>query len=215
MKKYAFITIVVTFLFQLNAQKFDIFEIQWGLNAEQLQQYLTEKNVEIKEFAYYSIRSGKDQAVDLQTSSFIKYSAESYLLYDHINSLLIFTFYNSNGTLEGLQLSKVEIYLKRKDHNGLPVNIRSIFKNQISVFCEKNDIILKTSEENEIFRQYDYEINLDNIYVSFMANIGDNRLNRNESLYISLENNELQSMLLQKEVSIQSKKDEIINGSEE
>lgn len=207
----ALLLILLTPLFSHEKEPI-LFELGWGSSLKSVAVKVMDKGLRLSKLKYYSIRPGRDQVVDLKTQSFLKYSTSGTPFYEEIESNIIFTFYNSNGTIDGLELSKIEVYIKNRDKKGLFVNIRSIYKNQLSKFCEDYKVTLKKPEESYIMRKYDYEVTVNGIYVNFVANTGDNRLSSDEALFISYEKNSLQNKMLKRELELQSEKSRLLNG---
>lgn len=189
-----------------------LFELEWGSSLKSVVAKVADQSLRLSKLKYYSIRPGRDQVVDLKTQAFLKYSTKGTPFYEEIESDIIFTFYNSNGTIDGLELSKIEIYIKNRDKKGLFVNIRSIYKNQLSKFCEDYDVTLKKREESFAMKKYDYEVTVNGVYVNFVANTGDNRLSSDEALFVSYENNSLQNKMLKRELELQSEKSRLLNS---
>lgn len=214
MKRAALTTLLLILLTPLFAHEKEpiLFELGWGSSLKSVSAKVKDKSLRLSKLNYYSIRPGRDQVVDLKTQAFLKYSTSGTPFYEEIESDIIFTFYNSNGTIDGLELSKIEIYIKNRDKKGLFVNIRSIYKNQLSKFCEDYKVTLKKPEESFIMRKYDYEVTVNGIYVNFVANTGDNRLSSDEALFISYEKNSLQNKMLKRELELQSEKSRLLNG---
>lgn len=190
-----------------------LFGLKWGSSLTSVKAALVNNNLNLDRLKYYSIRPGRDQVVDLKSQAFLKYSTKGTPLYDEIATDVIFTFYNSDGTLEGLKLSKIELYLKNRDKKGLFVNVRSIYKNQLSKFCEDYKVSLKTGEERFAVSRYDYEVTVNGIYVNFVANTGDNRLDKEEALFISYENSSLQNLMLKRELELQLEKNRLLGDN--
>ena len=120
----------------------------------------------------------------------------------NIPAEIIFTFYNQERQKSKLKLSKVELYLSKRDKNNVSIDIKSIFRTFIGIFCENYGVYLESSLERNIFTNYSYQVTVNGIYVNFMANIGENKLEENESIFISYENNELQNLILKREVDL-------------
>ena len=57
---------------------------------------------------------------------------------------------------------------------------------------------LKYSQERNIFRNYDYQVTVNGIYVNFIANIGENILDKKQSIFISYESNKYKNLILKK-----------------
>ena len=103
-------------------------------------------------------------------------------------------------------LEEVEVYLKKRYADRSWVNTKSVFKSLISFFCENYEVTLKQNDENMIFTRYDYEIIINGIYVTFAADIGNNRLSADDSIYFTYENNNIKNMILKKDLEVEKEK---------
>lgn len=183
-----------------------IFQLEWGSSFSTVQNNLIKNNTGLSRLEYYAIIPGISELDSLKTSASVKYISKGSPFFD-IESEVIFTFYNSNNTQNGLKLSKIEVYMKNKDIYNKWVYTTSVFRNLITLFCENYKVRLSRDEEKWVFQNYNYEVTINGVYAEFLANVGNDRLARDESIYFSYENNDIQNAMLRKEIEIEKMKD--------
>lgn len=211
MKRIFLISILtIVFLYNLSAQNKipRLFKLDWGITYSQVSDKILNKDVALSPLKHYPIYKGKSELDDIKLSSFVKYQSEGSPFFD-IPSTVIFTFYNPDNLKNRLQLSKVEVYLSKKDNYRLTIDTKSVYKNLISIFCENYGVDLKLDDERNIFTTYSYQITLNGIHAIFTANIGDNILDNNEAIFFSYESNHYQNLILKKEIDLLKEKDNI------
>ncbi|HBD96139.1 MAG: hypothetical protein A2015_07400 [Spirochaetes bacterium GWF1_31_7] len=198
--------ILLTFTFFSQGKEIPkVLKLEWGSGLKDIQRTISTKEAGLSTLKFYQTVAGKDELTELRTSSQVRYvSTGSPFL--NIPSDVIFTFYNSNNTIDGLKLAKVEVYLKKRYADRSWVNTKSVFKSLISFFCENYEVTLKQNDENMIFTRYDYEIIINGIYVTFAADIGNNRLSADDSIYFTYENNNIKNMILKKDLEVEKEK---------
>lgn len=215
MKKYFVLIVLITLYSSLSLFSQEdnstpmLFRLEWGTSYNSVKNRIINSNIGLADLKYYQIFPGRNELTDLKTSAYVKYISNGTPLFKDIPSDVIFTFYNSSGTIEGLQLSKIEVYMKKKDKAGLWINTRTIYRNLITLFCENYKILLTRDDESVIFTKYNYEVTINGIYVNIFSNMGDNRLNNDEAIFLSYENTKLQRMILQKEIQLDREREKI------
>lgn len=187
-----------------------VLKLDWGIGIREVQRIVTSRDTGLSTLKFYQTAAGRDELTELRTGSQVRYIANGSPFLN-IPSDVIFTFYNSNNTLDGLQLAKVEVYLKKRYADRTSVNVRSVFKSLISFFCENYEIVLRKQEEDLILTRYDYEVIINGVYVTFAADIGNNRLSSDDGIYFTYENNNLKNMILKKDLEIEKEKMRITN----
>ena len=115
--KNVLILFVFVSIFNISAQNKipKLFRIDWGSTYSQVSDKISNKDVGLSPLKHYSIYKGRGELDDLKLSSFVKYQSEGSPFFS-IPSTVIFTFYNPDNSKNRLFLSKVEIYLSRKDN---------------------------------------------------------------------------------------------------
>jgi hypothetical protein len=215
MKKNILLCIYLLFCSLLFSQNFipKLFQLEWGLNFEQVQNQISKSDIGLGKLNYYSILQGRDLNTDLMTSASVKFNAKGSPFFG-IPAEVIFTFYNPSRNINYLQLSKIEIYLSRKDNNDIWVDAKQVYKDLLKIFIKNYDIELNYTLNKNIYSNYDFQITINGIYVNFIANVNtNNAIIKDKSLYINYENNQFQSMILKKEIDLleQTNKKEGVN----
>ncbi len=176
--------------------------VEWGHNLNSCKNKLRQVVTGLTEFRFYPIRDGSTESNELRNGSNLKYIADGVPFFN-IPAEIILTFYNSNGTIAGLQLSKIELYLMGKDTNNAAIDSRSVFRDLVRLFCEKYGIRLTPDLERNIFTNYNYTVTVEGISVNFLVNTAINRSDNRRSLFISYQNEPIQNQILRKEIEIQ------------
>jgi hypothetical protein len=185
-----------------------MFQLNWGSSFNTVQSRIRQSDVGLGTLYHYQIYPGRGELDDLKSSSYVKYSSEGAPFFS-IPAEAIFTFYNPENDKNRLQLSKVEVYMKNRDRDGVFVDIKALFKNFIRLFCDNYGVCLNYDMERMIFKNYDYEVTVNGVYVNFMGNVGDKMLSRDESAFISYESNKLQNAILKREIEIEKERSTI------
>ncbi len=179
----------------------ELFQLKWGSGFEKVQNEINKKNIGLGKLKYYSIIEGRDESFELRNSFSIKYNSNGSPFFN-IPSNVHFTFYNPTGKKEDLKLAKIEVFLNKKDKEDLWVDYKATFKKFLKLFFEIYELKLDYTLERQIYTNFEYKVTLNDIYVHFIANSGNNALYNDTSVYLSYESNKYQNLILkaQKEI---------------
>ncbi|HOV15112.1 MAG TPA: hypothetical protein PK771_12560 [Spirochaetota bacterium] len=210
MKKILLFFVFALIIVNLNGQSKipRLFKLDWGLSFSSVADKISNKDVGLTPMKHYPIYKGRSEIDDLKLSSFIKYQSDGAPFFD-IPSSVIFTFFNPDGSKNRLQLSKIEVYLARKDSNKISIDVKSTYRNLISIFCENYGVSLKLEDEKAIFSNYNYQVSINGIFVNFTANIETISFAEKEAIFFSYESSEYQRLILKKEIELTKEKDDV------
>ncbi len=178
-----------------------LFGAEWGDGVTSLKNVMTSSVKNFNSFKYYPINAGATENSDLKNLPALKYTFKGEPFFG-VPADIILTFFNSNSSLQGLELSKIEVYMSSRDTKNIQIDSRSVFKDFIRLFCEKYRIHLNADLERNIFTNYNYIVTVNGVTVNFMANSGDLRLDKMNSIFISYENNALRNSILKRELEL-------------
>ncbi len=182
-----------------------LFMLEWGITPAEVEKKISNKSIGLSDFSHYQGIARRDEISDLKLSSNIMYKASGSAILN-IPSEVIFTFYNSNNTQGGLKLSKDEVFLKKKYQDKTWVSVKSVFRSLIAFFCENYNIKLTQKDEESVYSRFDYEVVVNGVYANFIADIGNGRLSKDDSVFITYENNALKNQILKKELDTEKAK---------
>jgi len=198
------ILIIASFNIEAKGKTPLMFGLNWGSTFFDVLDKISMKDVGLSPMKHYPISKGRGETDDLKLSGYVKYQSEGTPFFD-IPSTVIFTFFNPSGSKNRLFLSKIEVYLDRRDVSKIPIDIRATFRNLIMVFCENYNIKLKFDEERILFSNYSYQTTVNGVFVNFFANTETISFNKRDAIYLSYENNEYQRLIVAKDNELNNK----------
>ncbi len=175
-----------------------LFDLHWGAGLEDVKSAINSLSDDKGSLKYYNVFEGRNEMTDLRSQASIKYYTDD-LDYNNIPSRVVFTFYNPQFKKSGLQLSKIEVFMKRKDNDNVWVDIKAVFEDILKKFIDDYLVNIDAESELKIYKLHEYQVVVNSIYIHFIANIGNNILDNDTSIYISYENNGLENLILKKE----------------
>lgn len=212
------IKLLIIFLFVISVNIYaqdripQLLRLNWGASFQDVENKIIQKDVGLTKLRHYEIFEGKGEAADLLTSPEIKYFSNGSPFFN-IPADVIFTFYNPTNNKGKLKLTKIEVYMNKKDDDNVWVDSKTVYKNLIRIFFDNYDLNLKYNQERQIFSDYNYQVTVNGIFVTFTANVGENILERDKSVLILYESNKLVNMILKREKELSEV--EIIKSDDE
>jgi hypothetical protein len=176
----------------------ELFNLKWGSGFDEVNLTFVKLSNSKDKLKYYNVFEGRNEIIDLKSQASIKYYIDN-IIYNNIPSMIVVTFYNPDLKKNNIQLSKIEIFLKKKDKDNVWVDTKAEFKHILKNFIDEYLVNIDTANELKIYKIYEYQVVVNSILAHFMANVGNNILDKNTSIYISYENNNLQNLILKKE----------------
>jgi|GEM_PF-5491209 len=178
-----------------------LFNLNWGATYNEVEKKIQSTDTGLRKLKYYKAFQSRDEYTDLKSSASVKYISEGIPFFD-IPAKVIFTFYNPKNNKDDLVLTKIEVFMNKKDNLNLWVDAKAVYKDLIRLFFDIYYVNIDKNKIKEIFLEYNYQVIINGIFVHFIANTGNSILNEDTSVYITYENNSLRNLILKKQNEI-------------